>query len=113
MKRRIRIAAASLMVASGLVGAVAAPASAAKDDPLKPLKPAEALCAAQGGAFGIGDHGFYGCTPSSGEAFSKGQLKAAAAVCEHPLKGTFFPPVFDSEIIPPGTYLCQSPFQPS
>jgi hypothetical protein len=112
MKRRIRIAAASLMVASGLVGAVAAPASAAKD-PFQRLKPAEALCAAQGGAFGIGDHGFYGCTPSSGEVFSTGQLKAAAAVCEHPLKGTFFPPVFDSEIIPPGTYLCQSPFQPS
>jgi hypothetical protein len=30
MKRRIRIGAASLMVAAGLIGAVAAPASAAK-----------------------------------------------------------------------------------
>jgi hypothetical protein len=30
MKRRIRIAAASLMVAAGLIGAVAAPASAAQ-----------------------------------------------------------------------------------
>ena len=80
--RRIRAAVASLTVAGGLIGAVAAPASALPKS--NPLKPAETLCAAQGGTFGGSDPGvLYFCQSPPGEQFSNGQLQAARAVCEH------------------------------
>jgi hypothetical protein len=79
--RRIRIAAASLMVSAGLIGAGAAPASAlSKSDS---IKPALTLCTAQGGTFAGSDPGvLYFCQSQPGQEFSNGQLRAARAVCE-------------------------------
>jgi hypothetical protein len=108
MKRRIRIAAASLMVAAGLIGVVAAPASAAP----KTIKPAEALCTAQGGTFFFPvDHAIYVCAPPEGQTFSEAQLRAARALCEGAygaLGGTFrvLGPGEGGEGVPEGTYVC-------
>jgi hypothetical protein len=77
MKRRIRIAAATLAVAAGLIGAVAAPASALS--PSQFFKPAGALCTAQGGSFvPSAPNARYTCLGD----FSEAQLGAARALCE-------------------------------
>ena len=103
--RRTRIAAATVMVAAGLIGAVAAPASAGP----KTAKPAEALCTSQGGTFGEGDHNvLYGCVPPTGELFSEAQLRAARTMCEKTYKafGTEFITDLPPEVAPPGSYAC-------
>jgi hypothetical protein len=105
MARKIQIAAASVIVAAGLIGAVAAPASAAPST----TKPAEALCTAAGGTFFPSiDHGLYACEPPEGQTFSKAQLRAAAAVCEHVYKafGVRFVVVGPGEGSPETTYGC-------
>ena len=105
--RRIRIAAASLTVAVGLIGAVAAPASAlSKSDP---FKLAATLCTAQGGTFGGSDPGvLYFCQSPPGEQFSSGQLQAARAVCEHAYAA--FETTFVFEVVDGQTFeACASP----
>jgi hypothetical protein len=105
MTRRIRMAAASVMVAAGLIGAVAAPASAKATT----SKPAEALCTAAGGTFFPSiDHGLYACEPPEGQTFSEAQLRAAGAVCEHVYKafGVRFVVLGPGEGSPETTYGC-------
>jgi hypothetical protein len=91
MKRRIRIAGATLAVAAGLIGAVGAPASA------KTLRPAQALCTAQGGSFNGSIS--YQCEG----AFSANQLRTAQTLCDkvfgfdftpHPVRGYSCDPFF-------------------
>ena len=82
--RRIRIAAASLMVAAGLIGAVAAPASAASPT----TKPAERLCKAQGGInFGTVPEGYFCLAPLN--SLSDPQLRAAESLCQGAFSGVF------------------------
>src|SRR5215208_3747104 len=86
MTRRIRIAAASLMVAAGLIGAVAAPASAAPS-----TTPAEKVCKAQGGInFGTdpNQNGSYFCLAPL-DSLSDSQLRTAESLCERAFKGDF------------------------
>jgi hypothetical protein len=87
MKRRIRIAGATLLVATGLTAAVAAQASAKP-----PFKPAEKLCTAQGGSFSP-TGGAYTCAQTSG--FSEDQLKQARTLCEKTYGGVFHPFILD------------------
>lgn len=105
--RRIRIGAASLMVAVGLIAAGAAPAAAVPKS--NPLKPAENLCTAQGGTFGASDPGvLYFCQSQPGEQFSHGQLQAARAVCEHAYAA--FDTTFAFAVLDGQTFeACQSP----
>ena len=103
--RRIRIAAASVVVAAGLIGAVAAPASAAPNT----IKPAETLCTAQGGTFFFPvDHAIYVCTPPTTGPFSEAQLRAARAVCEgaYAAFGGTLRVTGESEGVPESTYVC-------
>ena len=70
------------MVAAGLIGVVATPASAGP----KTFEPAEALCTAQGSNFltFVNPTG-YQCGPSEGE------VPAARALCERAYRGVFIP----------------------
>ena len=85
--RRTRITAATVMVAAGLIGAAAGPASAVPPT----LRPAEALCAAQGGEFSFsGGTARLFCTATS--TFSEAQVGAARAICQNAYRGLFLPP---------------------
>src|SRR5262245_8289269 len=88
MKRRIRIGAASLAVAAGLIGAVAAPASAGPQT----TKPAEVRCALDringGGSFELAPDGSgYGC--AMGAVVADPQVSTAKKLCENAYKGVF------------------------
>ncbi len=100
--RRIRIAAASVTVAAGLIGAVAAPAAAAP----KTLKPAEALCAVQGRFFTPGSLGgpvIYRCEELD-RVLTENQERTARVLCERAYRGTFQP-----EGGPTREYVCRTP----
>ena len=79
MSGRIRIAATAVMVAAGLVGAVAGPASADRPFNDATLKPLEAACATQGGDYFFSAPG--AAANCDGE-FSDAQFQAARAICE-------------------------------
>ena len=96
MKRTIRIVGATMAVAAGLIVAVAVPASAGP----KTLKPAQALCTAQGGFF-IGGSISYQC--ERGGSFSDNQLRTARTLCEKAFG-------FDFEAHPVRGYSCSPPF---
>jgi hypothetical protein len=75
------------MVAAGLIGAVAAPVSAAPS-----ITPAEKVCKAQGGIdFGTdpNQNGAYICFAPL-NSLSDNQLRTAKSLCERAFKGDFF-----------------------
>src|SRR5262245_60349173 len=83
--RRIRLAAATVMVAAGLIGAVAVPASAAPPT----TKSAQQLCLkAQGGLEFETDVGLYGCLAPL-FSLSDRQVQTAQSLCEGAFKGVF------------------------
>jgi hypothetical protein len=105
MKRRIRIAGATMMVAAGLTAAVAAPVSAAPINPPQ-VKAALATCAAQNGEFSFSIFeppgappiiNLYSCTKTTN--FSANQLQTARTICLNSL-GKAFP---SGVIFIPGT----------
>jgi hypothetical protein len=106
MKSRIRIAGASVMVAAGLMVAVAAPASAS---PPLTFPQLDAICTAQGGTFEIhGPQGIVTCVTATGD-FPEGPLNGARAVCEKAYVGaTFSPPGAAG----PFTWACGAPLTP-
>jgi hypothetical protein len=81
--RRIRIAATGVMVAAGLIGAVAAPASAAP-----PIAPAKHLCEARGGSL-VGSPDYYRCTFPVTTILSESDLAVPRRLCDHAYRGTF------------------------
>ena len=89
------MAAASVMVGAGLIGAVAAPASA-----LAPtnLKPAEALCTSHTGVFIPSVvQGTYACVDTE---VSEAQLRAARALCERAYKQEFESGFLGTQMVP-------------
>ena len=82
--RRIRLAAATLMVAAGLIASVAAPVSATPPT----TNPAERLCAIEGGTDFAADATGYLCRFSLG-TLSESEVGPARKLCEKAFKGDF------------------------
>jgi len=95
MKRRIRIAGATFVVAAGLIAAVAAPVSGATNPPQ--LKASMGLCTAQKGTYFSPGFGGYTCTKTTG--FSADQVQTARRICKR-VFGLAFP---GGVIFTPGT----------
>ena len=100
--RGTRIAAASVMVAVGLIGTVAAPALAGPPT----TKPAERLCAHEGGIdFGSHSTG-YVCAFVHG-TLSESAVKPARKLCENGFKGDFT--IVLTPGVGPDIYTCATP----